>query len=701
MSARGFFSLALGLSLLALPSLAQDRLLDLEQQAIRDAVARVEPSVVQIETVGGLEKVGDVLLGTGPTTGLMVSSDGYVVSSAFNFVQKPATILVKLPSGSRWPAKLVATDHSRMVVLLKLQTPEKSDKGGERAADKFVPAVPTPEKEIEAGQYAIAVGRIFDGGAVNISEGIISATARISGRALQTDAKVSPSNYGGPLIDIQGRVQGILVPLSSQGSDKVAGVEWYDSGIGFAIPLEHVLKTLPRLKQGKDLHPGVIGVNIRTGNPFADPAVIAAVRPNSPASKAGIKAGDKVVAIDGREVVRQIQVREFLGPFYAGDKVKLAVLRDKERIEAELELVDKLEPYARPFLGVLPLRVADATKRADAKKADAKKDDKKAEEKKVEKKPPEKEPGKPANVLVRYTYRNSPADAAGIQPGDRIVSVGGRAVANRDALREMVGALSVGQKTTVEVLRDDKPLKLEVTLAGQPETVPEKLPPAMEGRKAYFGEQPPVGKQGLKLPEFKNDCIVYVPTGYDPAVAHGVVIWLHEASGLKEDKQVEELIARWKPICDAHDLILVAPKSENPLQWEPGKEVAFVAAAVEKVRGTYHVDDARIVAHGYQAGGAMAFAVALAQRALVRGVAAVDAVAVGRPGEHEPVYPLAFYVTKSAGGRVKPPQVDAFAAVVRGLKYPVTVKDLGATGRHLNAEELAELVRWMDTLDRI
>ncbi len=76
-------------------------------------------------------------------------------------------------------------------------------------------------------------------------------------------------------------------------------------------------------------------------------------------------------------------------------------------------------------------------------------------------------------------------------------------------------------------------------------------------------------------------------------------------------------------------------------------------------------------------------------------------MAAGRPSEHEPVHPLTFYVTKSAAGRVKPPQVDAFAAQVRGLKYPVTVKDLGPTARYLNAEELAELVRWMDTLDRI
>ena len=71
------------------------------------------------------------------------------------------------------------------------------------------------------------------------------------------------------------------------------------------------------------------------------------------------------------------------------------------------------------------------------------------------------------------------------------------------------------------------------------------------------------------------------------------------------------------------------------------------------------------------------------------------------PPEQEPVHPLAFYVTRCAAGRVKPPQVDAFATQARGLKYPVTVKDLGATARYLNADELAELVRWLDTLDRI
>ena len=86
----------------------------------RAAVDRVAPSVVRIETVGGLERVSKVLFGTGPTTGLVVDPDGYIVSSAFNFVNKPASILVRLPDGTRKPAKLVATDHNRMLVLLKI-----------------------------------------------------------------------------------------------------------------------------------------------------------------------------------------------------------------------------------------------------------------------------------------------------------------------------------------------------------------------------------------------------------------------------------------------------------------------------------------------------------------------------------------------------------------------------------------------------
>ena len=93
---------------------------------------------------------------------------------------------------------------------------------------------------MRVGQWAIAVGRTFESDRTNMAVGILSALDRIWGKAIQTDAAVSPNNYGGPLVDIQGRVLGVLVPLSPEATDEVAGVDWYDSGIGFAIPAEHI-----------------------------------------------------------------------------------------------------------------------------------------------------------------------------------------------------------------------------------------------------------------------------------------------------------------------------------------------------------------------------------------------------------------------------------------------------------------------------
>src|SRR5207247_3663098 len=98
-----------------------------------------------------------------------------------------------------------ARDNSRMLVLLKVNTSEK-----------ITPPIPAPKSEMTVGQWAIAVGRTYDQPLPNVSVGVLSATGRIWSTAVQTDAKISPANYGGPLIDIQGRVLGILVPLRSE-----------------------------------------------------------------------------------------------------------------------------------------------------------------------------------------------------------------------------------------------------------------------------------------------------------------------------------------------------------------------------------------------------------------------------------------------------------------------------------------------------
>ncbi len=266
-------------------ALAQIDSAELEEQAIRAAADAVAPSVVRIETVGGLERVGKALAGTGPTTGLVVAEDGYVISSAVNFIQQPSSILVTLPSGKRATAKIVARDHARMLVLLKVATEEKLP----------VPLA-APRNEMAVGQSAIAMGRTFDTSGPSLSVGVLSALNRIWGRAIQTDAKVSPTNYGGPLIDLRGRVIGVLVPLSPQGQEsELAGSEWYDSGIGFAVPLVDINSRLETLKGGQDLKPGLLGISLKKGDIYSLPAEVAASRADGPAGKAGIKTGDEVV----------------------------------------------------------------------------------------------------------------------------------------------------------------------------------------------------------------------------------------------------------------------------------------------------------------------------------------------------------------------------------------------------------------------
>ena len=94
-------------------------LVQLEERAVKEAVEVVADSVVQVSTIGGHEKVDRHLVASGPTTGLIISEDGFILSSAFNFAAEPSSIFVRLSSGKQVAADLVATDYSRMLVLLK------------------------------------------------------------------------------------------------------------------------------------------------------------------------------------------------------------------------------------------------------------------------------------------------------------------------------------------------------------------------------------------------------------------------------------------------------------------------------------------------------------------------------------------------------------------------------------------------------
>jgi S1-C subfamily serine protease len=632
---------------------AQDDLIAAEEQALQAAVERVAPSVVRIETVGGLERVRKVLVGTGPTTGLVVSNDGYIISSAFNFVQQPSSILVTLPGGARAAAKIVARDQSRMLVLLKVETTEKLT----------VPQA-VPRSEMRVGQWAVAVGRTFEPTEPAVSVGVVSALNRVWSKALQTDAKISPNNYGGPLIDVHGRVFGVLVPLSPQETGDLAGTEWYDSGIGFAVPLDDIFKHLDQLKLGKDLHPGLLGVSLKQGDIYSLPAEVAAAPPNSPANKAGVKPGDVIVEIDGQTISRQAQLKHAMGPHYAGEQVKLVLNRGDQRIDATLELAEKLEPYAHPFLGLLPMR--DGAKDAEG-------------------------------VVVRYVFPGSPAAEAGIKAGDKLVSIAGKPAGDAAGLQETAAGLDPKLKAAVKIQRGEETLDLELMPTQLPTTIAAELPPAVARALAAPPQPPATGLVEIKLAEEKNECWVVVPENYHPEVPHALVTWLHGVDGVDKDK----LLSRWKELAAKHQLIVVAPRSSDGKKWE-ATDNELVRKVIDDALGRFNIDRTRLVVFGEQAGGSMAWLVGLQQIERIRGIAVTDAIPPPRVKlpENDPVRRLAIYTAVA--------EKSPLAAVMKVLtgrlgtmKYPVTTRELGEKPRDLSDEETAELARWIDQLDRI
>ncbi len=541
-----------------------------------------------------------------------------------------------------------------MLVLLKVDT----------EAELTVPEA-VPKDDMRVGQWSLAVGRTFEADRPNVSVGIVSALNRIWSKAIQTDAKVSPNNYGGPLVDISGRVLGVLVPMSPDGSEEVAGVEWYDSGIGFAIPLEDILHVLPKLEQGNDLRSGVLGVNIKGHGMYDSPVEIALARAKGPAYIAGFRPGDKIVEVAGLPIDRPAELKHALGPIYAGETVRIVAERGDARIVREVELADVIEPYEAPFLGILPMRLASDD--ADG------------------------------GAVVRYVYPDSPAEAAGIKPGDRIRAVAGHETETAEAIAEALLPLAPEETVKLEVARGEQTLLLAAVLAHLPESLPGDLPPAHEPMAAAAGELPPVGVVPIKVPEFANPCMAYVPEDYHPETPYGVVVWLHAPGNYKP----EALAELWKPLCDDTDFILLAPEASDPSAWRP-PDVRIVRRLLDEIIKDYHVDPTRIVVHGHEGGGSLAYLFGMANADVVRAIAVVDAPLprLLQPPEPDPINRVAIYTTLAT----KSPITDAVTAGIerlRALKYPLTVHEVGEQGRYLTSDEMAQLVRWFDTLDRL
>jgi len=324
------------------------------QDVFRDVAERLRPSLVRIETVGGaqpsativereeqgpeeepddgsetplreknrqrsvfVDRPGsDFLIADGPATGLVYSSDGYIITSSFNFAREPALISVSLADGRQFAADLIARDQVRKIALLHVD------------ADDLSPPEWVSPEQVRIGQWAIALGLGFGGDEPSVTVGVVSALNRMRGHAIQTDAKLSPANYGGPVCDIDGRVMGISVPMA-QRPGELAGVELYDSGIGFAVPKDRVDNIVTELMKGKTLQRGWLGIQVNTQS--AEGVTIRNVADPSPMRDVGGQPGDQITWAEGRPIKNFGHLMQSLYMIPAGEEVYICLRRgDRE-----------------------------------------------------------------------------------------------------------------------------------------------------------------------------------------------------------------------------------------------------------------------------------------------------------------------------------------------------------------------------------
>ena len=565
-----------------------------EEAAFGAAVRQVAGAVVRIEPVAGAAVAGaageEAGVASGPSTGLVVDPAGLVLATSFAVPETAREAVVVLPDGRRVAAKPLGRDVPRGIVLLKTEP---------------IPAAPViepvPRGSLAPGQWTIAVGRGWSAAEPSVSVGILSAVERGWGLAVQTDAAVSPMNYGGPLVDIAGRVIGIVAPLPAEPAKMMRGTELYDAGIGFAVPLEDLLAVLPRLAAGESLASGILGIGYRSRDAINGSPVIATVRQGSPAARAGLRPGDRIVAVDGRSVRRIADVRHAVAPRHAGDVISVEVERGRgdtmNRVAMQPALAATLPPWRRAILGVV---VAAGDEDDD-------------------------EPAR-----IDWVLPGGPADRAGIAAGCRVASVvplddasaGGDAVEapSNAALAGALAGLEPGQKVRLALRRGDDVTATDIVLDEMIREVPDEVPPPPAsggaGGGGAGGGVDAVRVARLGGADVAVPPLAIIPAGRSPAP---LLIWFGSPHGTVDDAEA----TAWKGAAAAAGVAVILPGSRDRREWS-GDDIGGVARAIESLHAQRPLDAARVAVAGRGPGGVFAWLVAERLGTACRGVAVLD-----------------------------------------------------------------------------
>ena len=271
-------------------------------------------------------------------SGFVIDDDGHIVTND-HVVEGATEYRVRFgEDGEPIEAELLGKDPSVDLALLKV---DPGDVGGE-----LQPLELGASEDVRPGDPAIAIGSPF-GLAGTVTSGIVSALGRtieapnrfsISG-AIQTDAAINPGNSGGPLLDEQGRVIGVNAQIRTGGGNA-------NSGVGFAVPVEEIKRSLPAMKKGEDPERAFLGVS--SDQDAEGGAQVGGVVSGGPAAKAGLREGDVIVEIDGEPVQEPNDVSAAVNDSRPGDEVRVVVERDGERRTLTVTLGEQPEQASNP-----------------------------------------------------------------------------------------------------------------------------------------------------------------------------------------------------------------------------------------------------------------------------------------------------------------------------------------------------------------
>jgi serine protease Do len=364
-------------------------------------------------------------------TGVIISPDGYIVTNN-HVVQGATDVRVTLNDRRILPAKVVGTDPLTDLAVIKI------------VGSNF-PAVPWGDStQLHPGQTVLAFGNPY-GLRFTVTRGIVSALnrpnpeadARKPGQYIQTDAAINPGNSGGPLVNARGEVVGINTFLISPSGSF--------AGMGFAIPTQIVQPTVAQLmKTGKVEH-GYMGVGISDVTPenakffdmkSANGAVVTEVTPGAPGDKAGLKSGDVITGMNGQNVSTAGELQMKVQQEQPGSTIKLAVMRDGKEMTVPVTVEQMGSKGAtesasaengKPRWGI-GIGDLDPNTRQQIQA-----------------------PNQVQGAVVEKVTPGSPADDAGLQPGDIIQGVDRKATPNAEAVQQALAGVAKGDSVMLRV----------------------------------------------------------------------------------------------------------------------------------------------------------------------------------------------------------------------------------------------------------